>query len=238
MAVALAAGRAEWLASIAADAADDTTGLDASSFVGARRLARRHAGASAQTTWLDAVTSFELLEAAGLPVVPWAYACSPDECARAADGIGFPCVVKADAAEVLDKSDAGAVRLGIGDPTAAAETYREFERRFGDGLRGVVVQTQQMAALELLVGVTAIPRSVRSSSSAPAAWKQSCVTTGSCSLRRSPGRQPGVPSRASDWHRCSTASAAGPSSRSTRSSISSTGSGCSPQPSPRSSSST
>ena len=101
VAVALAAGRAEWLASIAADAADGTTGLDASSFVAARRLARLHAGAVADTTWLDAVPSFELLEAAGLPVVPWAYARSPDECARAAGGIGFPCVVKADAAEVL-----------------------------------------------------------------------------------------------------------------------------------------
>ena len=157
VAVALAAGRAEWLASIATDAADGTTGLDASSFVGARRLARLHARAPAQTTWLDAVTSFELLEAAGLPVVPWAYACSPAECARAADGIGFPCVIKADAAEVLDMRDAGAVRLGIGHTIGAAETYRDFERRFGDLLRGVVVQAQQVATLELLVGVRRDP---------------------------------------------------------------------------------
>ena len=157
VAVALAAGRAEWLASIAGDASDGMTGLDASSFVGARRLARMHAGGAAETTWLDAVASFELLEAAGLPIVTWAYARSPDECARAADGIGFPCVVKADAAEVLHESDAGAVRLGSGDPTAAAETYRDFERRFGNGLRGVVVQAQQVAALELLVGVTRDP---------------------------------------------------------------------------------
>ncbi len=156
VAVALAAGRLEWLASIAGDAADGMTGLDASSFVGARRLARLHAGA-AERTWLDAVASFELLEAAGLPIVTWVYVRSPDECARGADGIGFPCVVKADVVEVLYKSDAGAVRLGIGDPTAAAETYRDFERRFGDGLRGVVVQAQQVAALELLVGVTRDP---------------------------------------------------------------------------------
>ena len=183
--------------------------------VAARRLARLHVGARRDTTWLDPVTSFELLEAAGVPVAPWASARSAEECARAADGLGYPCVIKADVAGVLHKSDVGAVRLGIGDPAAAAEAYREFERRFGDGLRGVVVQAQQEAALELLVGAMRDPRSARSSSSAPAASKPSCATTGSCSLPRSPGQQPGAPSRASAWRRCSTASAAGPSSRST-----------------------
>jgi hypothetical protein len=155
--VALASRRAAWLAAIAGDAADDPTGLDASSFVEARRLARFHAGADRDTTWLDPVDSFELARAAGLPVVAWSYARSADECARAADSMGSPVVVKADVANVLHKSDAGAVRLGIVDPAAAAETYRHFERRFGTNMRGVVVQAQHLASLELLVGVTRDP---------------------------------------------------------------------------------
>ena len=157
VAVALAARRAEWLATLVDESADETPGLDASSFVEARRLARLRTGATTEPTWLDPASSFQLLAAAGLPVVPWTYSHSPEECARAADDVGFPCVIKADVAEILHKNDAGAVRLGIGDSTAAAETYRDFARRFGEGLSGVVVQAEQPAALELLVGVTRDP---------------------------------------------------------------------------------
>lgn len=156
-AIALAAVRGDWLASITDDAVVvGRTGLDAASFE-VRRLARLHAGTRPETTWLDAPTAFELLAAAGLPIVPWASARSDDECGQMAERIGFPCVVKADVAGLLHKSDAAAVRLGVGDAATAAETFREFARRFGDDFRGVVVQEQRLAALELLVGVTRDP---------------------------------------------------------------------------------
>ncbi len=62
-----------------------------------------------------------------------------------------PCVVKADVAGVVHKTEEGAVRLGITDAESAADVYREFQRRFGDRLDGVVVQSQVPAGLELRV---------------------------------------------------------------------------------------
>ena len=64
-------------------------------------------------------------------------------------GGGGPCVVKADVAGAVLKTDEGAVRLGITDVDTAASVYREFTERFGDRLDGVVVQSQVAAGLEL-----------------------------------------------------------------------------------------
>jgi len=157
-AVSLAARRSTWRTSVTDDPeTDDPTVLDATSFVEARRIARVQAAGSTVTTWLDPVDSFELLEAAGVLVAPWRSAHSAAQCASAADELGYPCVVKADVAELLHKSDAGAVRLGIGDSTAAAQVYSEFAEQFGERMRGVVVQVQHVARLELLVGAIRDP---------------------------------------------------------------------------------
>lgn len=157
-ALALAAGQAEWVAMIAADETEDTMGLDASSFVEARRLAQRHAGGMTDITWLTIDDAFELLASAGLSIAPCMYARSAEECAGAADRIGFPCVVKADVTDVQHKSGAGAVELGVRDSAAAREHYAHFVVRFGNRLRGVVVQAQQETALELLAGITRDPK--------------------------------------------------------------------------------
>ena len=100
--------------------------------------------------------AFELLETAGVSVAPWRYARSAEECAHAVHLAG-PCVVKADIAGVVHKTEEGAVRLGIADVDAAAAVYREFERRFGDRLDGVVVQAQVPAGLELRSEATRDP---------------------------------------------------------------------------------
>lgn len=157
-AVALAARRSAWRVSIADDlGADGAAPVDAASFVDARRVARVHAGLSTRTTWLGPDDSFELLQAAGVPVVPWRYARSANECADAADELGYPCVVKADVALMLHKSEAGAVRLGIGDAIAATDAYAAFGDLFGERLRGALVQRQQPGQVELLVGALRDP---------------------------------------------------------------------------------
>jgi acetate---CoA ligase (ADP-forming) len=155
-AVAIAAQRAGWLASIAEED-DEPAEPDASSWVAVRRLARGHTDAQGNTAWLDPASSFELLEAAGVSVAPWAIAASAADCAEAADRLGPLVVIKADVTGELHKSDVDAVRLGIGDAVTAAETYRGFEKRFGASLRGVLVQTQQVTPLELLVGAVRDP---------------------------------------------------------------------------------
>ena len=149
-ALALAAARSDWQASIVEER-DTPSTVDPASFAEARRLARRHAGSG--PTWLDPATAFRLLEVSGVPIAPWEHADSAEACARAVDRLGGPCAIKADVAELVHKSDSDAVRLGVDDSAAAAATYVTFERRFQDRLKGVVVQAQQAAGVELLVGV-------------------------------------------------------------------------------------
>ena len=155
-AMAIAAQRAGWLATIAEED-DEPAEPEASSWVAVRRLARGHIAAQGDTTWLDPVSSFELLEAAGVPVAPWVFANSALDCADAAERLGPLVVIKADVTGELHKSDVDAVRLGIGDTATAAKIYRGFEQRFSTSLRGVLVQTQQATGLELLVGTVRDP---------------------------------------------------------------------------------
>jgi acyl-CoA synthetase (NDP forming)/GNAT superfamily N-acetyltransferase len=155
-AMAIAAQRAEWLATVVEED-DEPAEPEASSWVAVRRLARRHIDVHGDTAWLDQASSFELLEAAGVSVAPWAFAASAEDCADAADRLGPLVVIKAEVIGALHKSDVDAVRLGIGDAATAAEQYRQFEQRFGRSLRGVLVQSQQSAALELLIGALRDP---------------------------------------------------------------------------------
>lgn len=157
-AFALAASRSTWQATMLDDVTDDATAvLDAGTFVDARRIARADASGSTETIWLDAAGSFALLEAAAVPVARWRSVRSAAECGHAADEIGYPCVIKADVAGLLHKSDAGAVRLGVGDAATAAEAYSAFAGQFGARLRDVIVQAQHDAQIELLVGAIRDP---------------------------------------------------------------------------------
>ena len=107
--------------------------------------------------WLGPAVAFELVASVGIPVAPWQYVRSALACADAATRIGAPCVVKGDVERVLHKLDEGAVVLGIANADAAAAAYGDLVRRFGDRLRGAIVQAQVMPGLELLVGVARHP---------------------------------------------------------------------------------
>lgn len=66
----------------------------------------------------------------GIPVAPWAVADDPDGAAEAADGLGYPVVLKALSAHVVHKSDVGGVALGLTD--------REAVRREAEAMRARV----------------------------------------------------------------------------------------------------
>ena len=151
-AVALVAGRGEWLATHAAGQQDGPP-VDPDQLLLARRVARRHVAAGGAATRLDPVTSFELLEAAGIAVGRWRPVASAEECAWAYETVGAPCVVKADVTDLVHKSDEGAVVLGVESVDSARRAYHELQARFGARLRGVFVQEQIPAAAELLIGV-------------------------------------------------------------------------------------
>jgi hypothetical protein len=68
----------------------------------------------------------------------------------AAEEIGYPIVVKADAPGLTHRTDVGGVRLGLRDGAAVREACREITAR--TGAKRFLVQEQLGAGVELLLG--------------------------------------------------------------------------------------
>ena len=70
--------------------------------------------------------SRQLVEAAGIPVSPWASADDPDSAVEAAQGLGFPVAVKLNGDTVTHKTEGGLVRLGLASPDQVEEAAAEL----------------------------------------------------------------------------------------------------------------
>ena len=103
---------------------------------------------------LDGVESMRLLADYGVPVVATASARSAVESVAAAERLGFPVVLKTDAAGQRHKSDAGGVRLALTSAPAVEAAYHQLSQRFGTA---VVVQQQVPTGVELALGVVRDP---------------------------------------------------------------------------------
>jgi len=90
------------------------------------------------------------LEAYGVRFCPEAVVATADAAVGAADGFGYPVVVKAAAAGLVHKTDAGGVRLDLGDAGAVRRACANLAARFGE-VR-FVVQPRVGPGVELLVG--------------------------------------------------------------------------------------
>lgn len=82
-----------------------------------------------------------------------------EEAVTAADGIGYPVVLKIDSPDILHKSDVGGVATGLGDRAAVEAAYGEMLARIKKSqpkatLRGVTVSPQIADGLDLLVGAS------------------------------------------------------------------------------------
>jgi acetyltransferase len=82
-------------------------------------------------------------------------ASSEDEAVKAAETIGYPVVVKADAPDLLHKTEAGAVHLDVRDAAGVREAFRDARSRL-DAPR-VVVQERVSPGAELLIGARRDP---------------------------------------------------------------------------------
>jgi len=106
--------------------------------------------------WMAPAAVMELLSCYGIPLVETRFVGSPDEAGRSARDLGSAVALKAIAAGVLHKSDAGAVRLGLKTPgavkRAAAEMAKTLEQA-GHQVEGFQVQKMAGAGVEMIVGV-------------------------------------------------------------------------------------
>ncbi|WP_280363709.1 acetate--CoA ligase family protein [Nocardia wallacei] len=116
---------------------------------------------TAQSGVLDEPTARRLLTAAGTVVGPWAYAATPKEVATAVRGFDQPCALKVVSPQVIHKSEAGGVRLGVTAENAVAQTLGIMDsvRRAVPDARidGMIVTPMAPPGVELLVGATRDP---------------------------------------------------------------------------------
>jgi acyl-CoA synthetase (NDP forming) len=123
---------------------------------------QRAAAPIAASRTLSEFDSAQLLEAAGLPIVPRRRAGSPEQARAAAREFAGPMAVKILSADILHKSDIGGVVLDVVGADAAAEAYAgiiESVRKHAPdaAIDGVLLSPMVPDGLETIVGVTNDP---------------------------------------------------------------------------------
>ncbi len=104
---------------------------------------------------LSEIDSKTLLAAAGIPVVKTVAVATADGAAHEAERLGFPVVLKVIAPEIVHKSDAGGVALGLQDGTAVRQAFADLRgvaHAAGANFEGVAVQSMARPGLEIVLG--------------------------------------------------------------------------------------
>lgn len=101
--------------------------------------------------------SKSVLRAYGVETTQDRFAASRFEAVQAAEAIGFPVVLKVESTDILHKTDAGLVILGLENPEAVAEAFDSVMARtreaFPDArVQGAVVQAMVPPGVEIIVG--------------------------------------------------------------------------------------
>lgn len=105
---------------------------------------------------LGEIEAKDVLRAAGLPVIETTLARSADEAVQQAEQFGYPVALKVVSPEIVHKSDAGGVRLGLAnadDVRAAFEALQALP-----GFAGVAVQPMAEPGLEMVLGAHRDPQ--------------------------------------------------------------------------------
>jgi acyl-CoA synthetase (NDP forming) len=109
--------------------------------------------------WLTEIESKELLAQAGLPVVETRLARTKQEAISIAKELGFPVVLKIASPDIVHKSDAGGVKLGLKNATEVGRAYREIMDLVKQGepqatIYGVSVQRMIRPGIEVIMGMS------------------------------------------------------------------------------------
>jgi acetyl coenzyme A synthetase (ADP forming)-like protein len=118
---------------------------------------------AAGRTALTAPEAKKVCDAYGIPLPKESMATSADEAASQAQEIGFPVVMKIVSADILHKTEAGGVKIGVADADAARTAYEDIlknAKNYKADAKIDGVQIQQMlpsGAQEVLVGAFTDP---------------------------------------------------------------------------------
>jgi acyl-CoA synthetase (NDP forming) len=103
--------------------------------------------------WLAGNEIDELLAAAGVRTIASAAVGNAEEAAQAATRLGFPVALKAAGPELVHKSDAGGVRLGLRSADEVADAYESMVDRIGERMTGGIIQQMAAPGVETIVGM-------------------------------------------------------------------------------------
>ncbi len=119
--------------------------------------------------WLDAgkthigeLEGIELLKCYGFNVLANALATNEKEAAAIANETGFPVALKIVSAQILHKSDAGGVVLGLDNPEEVKKAFNDIIKRAGQydpkaEIEGVLIQKMAPAGSEVILGLNRYP---------------------------------------------------------------------------------
>jgi acyl-CoA synthetase (NDP forming) len=97
----------------------------------------------------------------GIPRIAEELVQSREAAVRAAERIGFPVALKAQSPDLLHKTEAGAVELGLDTPAAVRSAYDDIMARLPKdarrSFRGVLVQKMAASGVEAILGITRDP---------------------------------------------------------------------------------
>ncbi|MDF8332020.1 acetate--CoA ligase family protein [Novosphingobium cyanobacteriorum] len=115
------------------------------------------AGLAAEHGVIPEYRAKQLLGPAGISFPKGRFAASADEAVAAADAVGYPVAMKAQAAALGHKSDAGGVLLNLADGAAVHEAWTRIHANvaaYSDSIRldGVLIEAMGKRGMEMIVG--------------------------------------------------------------------------------------
>lgn len=110
-------------------------------------------------TVLTEVEAKRLLGQAGVDVVDTRLAASREEAVSLSRELGFPVALKIASADIIHKSDAGGVKLGLGDAGAVERAYDDVmaaaKKQYPKAkILGVAVQKMARPGVEVIIGMS------------------------------------------------------------------------------------
>ena len=110
-------------------------------------------------TLLTEVEAKDLLKQAGISVVDTRLASSREEAISTSEELGFPVVLKIASSDVVHKSDAGGVELGLETAEQVGKAYDSIIAAIGKAfpdakIQGVSVQKMARPGVEVIVGMS------------------------------------------------------------------------------------
>lgn len=98
-----------------------------------------------------------VIKSAGVEVAPSALARTRDEAGQIAEKLGYPVVIKGCSAELTHKTEAGVVKLNVGNSEEAACVFDELMGKI-KGLDGVLIQKMVKGSREFVIGLSRDPQ--------------------------------------------------------------------------------